>query len=148
MDRRNFTPLESPVRSPLALVAALLPAAVMACPVTARAITLPPDFVAEDAAPGAGFLGPTAIAFLPDGRLLVGEKNGEIWVVQDGAQRPEYFWNGTADVMIAGNAGLTGMAVDPHYAANHFVFGAARPVLSVSFGAESFGGRWPSRLAD
>src|SRR5258706_4753102 len=88
----------------------------------ARAVTLPPDFVAEDAAPGAGFLGPTAIAFMPDGRLLVGEKNGVIWMVQNGAKLPDYFWNGTLDVMIAGNAGLTGIAVDPHYPENHFVY--------------------------
>ena len=33
-------------------------------------------------------------------------------------------------------------------AANHFVFGAARPVLSVAFGAESLGGGRPSGLAD
>jgi len=58
----------------------------------------------------------------PTGAMQQREKDGIVWVVQDGARRPEYFWNGTAEVMIAGNAGLTGMAVDPHYAENHFVY--------------------------
>ena len=110
------------MRSMRVASAAILLAASLACPAPARAISLPPDFVAEDAAPGAGFLGPTAIAFMPDGRLLVGEKNGVIYVVQNGARLTEYFWNGTADVMIAGNAGLTGIAVDPHYPENHYVY--------------------------
>jgi glucose/arabinose dehydrogenase/PKD repeat protein len=110
------------VRSIRVPFAAILLAASWTLAPPARAITLPPDFVAEDAAPGAGFLGPTAIAFMPDGRLLVGEKNGVIYVVQNGARLEELFWNGTAEVNIAGNAGLTGIAVDPRYPVNHFVY--------------------------
>ncbi len=102
--------------------AAMLLAAGWASPATVRAITLPPDFVAEDAAPGANFLGPTAFAFFPDGRILVGEKNGVIYVVQNGAKLPTFFWNGTPEVLVAGNAGLSGIAVDPHYTQNHFVY--------------------------
>jgi glucose/arabinose dehydrogenase len=65
---------------------------------------------------------PTAIAFTPDGRMLVAERDGTVWVVQPGAgsvdpvpliQLP--------DVPTDNERGLLGLAVDPAFALNgHF----------------------------
>ena len=100
--------------------AALVALSVFSVP--AAGVTVPPNFVVEDAAPGANFYSPTSIAFFPDGRLLVAEKTGFIWVVQNGAKLPQRFWDGTVEVMDAGDRGLMGIAVDPDYVHNHFVY--------------------------
>jgi len=110
------------LRSVPAQLAAALVAALSCLASPAAGITVPPDFVAEDAAPGANFFSPTAIAFLPDGRLLVGEKTGFVWVVANGAKLPRPMWDGTADVMDTGDRGLMGIAVDPDFVHNHFVY--------------------------
>jgi len=43
--------------------------------------TAPPDFVIEDAFPTATFNLPVQVVFLPDGRKLVVEKEGQIWTM-------------------------------------------------------------------
>ena len=86
------------------------------------AAALPPGFVLEEVAPGAAFDVPTSIAFLPDGRLIVGEKSGLVWVVQGTAKLPTPMWDGRAEILDIGDAGLTGIAVDPHYATNRYVY--------------------------
>lgn len=107
-----------PVASML-LVPALLAFGPLARPGAAGA---PPDFVVENAAPGAGFDVPTAIAFFPDGRLLVTEKAGRAWVIHDGVKVTTPMWDARPEVLDNGDRGLVGVAVDPHYALNHFVY--------------------------
>src|SRR6185503_2384733 len=58
--------------SGLILCLSMVPAA------QADPVFTPNNFVADDAAPGAGFIVPTAIAFLPDGRFLIAEKAGKV----------------------------------------------------------------------
>ncbi|HEY6865625.1 MAG TPA: PQQ-dependent sugar dehydrogenase, partial [Candidatus Eisenbacteria bacterium] len=105
-----------------ARMAAILMAAFMFSPLPARALTLPPGFVAEDAAPGSDLVAITAIAFMPDGRLIATEKTGYAWIIQNGAKLPQKLWDGSLYVNASGNGGLTGVAVDPHYAQNHYVY--------------------------
>ena len=110
---------------PRLLAAALFAAAALTTAfTTAAAIELPADFVAEDVAPGANFLVPTAIAFFPaaDGRLLVAEKGGRVWVVKNGVKRSTPMWQRQSEVLDDGDRGLLGVAIDPDYPLNHYVY--------------------------
>ncbi|HEX8912192.1 MAG TPA: PQQ-dependent sugar dehydrogenase [Humisphaera sp.] len=63
---------------------------------------------------------PTAMAFAPDGRLFVAEQGGALRVVAAGAVLPDPFVS--LDVDDAGERGLIGVALDPAFAANGFVY--------------------------
>jgi len=68
----------------------------------------------------ASFKLPWRIAFLPDGRMLVTEKAGPIWLVtQAGAKTPVA--NPPA-VLFGGQGGMLGIFLSPHYAADHSVY--------------------------
>lgn len=66
---------------------------------------------------------PSAIAFTPDGRMLVAEKEGTIRVVEDGILQTEPF--ATIAVYSLSECGLLGLAVDPDFAANGYVYAFA-----------------------
>src|SRR5438552_12386514 len=104
----------------IAVAVILAVTAILAGP--ARAITVPAGFVVENAVPGASFDTPTAIAFLPDGRMLVAEKRGRVWMVQNGVVAPAPLWHGEDEVLNVNDRGLLGLAVDPHYAQNHYLY--------------------------
>jgi glucose/arabinose dehydrogenase len=63
---------------------------------------------------------PWAIAFAPDGRIFVNERAGRIRVIKDGKLVAEPWM--TLDVNEAGEAGLLGLALDPQFAQNHYVY--------------------------
>ena len=65
-----------------------------------------------------GFSQPTAVAFLPDGRMLVTEKGGALKLVQ-GATTTTLT---TIDVCTASEMGLLGIAPDPDFGSNGFVY--------------------------
>ncbi len=68
----------------------------------------------------ASFNLPWRIAFLPDGRMLITEKVGPVWLVtQDGAKTPVA--NAPA-VLAEGQGGMLGVFLSPHYASDHFVY--------------------------
>ena len=67
-----------------------------------------------------GLSNPTAIALHPDGRVFVCQQTGELRVIKNGAVLPTPFT--TLPVDSAGERGLLGVAVDPNYATNHFVY--------------------------
>jgi hypothetical protein len=50
-------------------------------PQPARSLTAPPGFVVVNAFPTASFNLPVLVVFMPDGRRLVVEKEGRIWMV-------------------------------------------------------------------
>lgn len=94
---------------------------------------------------------PWAIAFLPDGRLLVPEKAGRLFLVTQGGAKTEV--TGVPNVYIRGQNGMLDVAVSPDFAQNpviYFTFVApgpgggalqlARARLDETFGA--------ARLAD
>ena len=97
--------------------------AILACAAPlAAAPGVPPNFAIDDAVPGAGFSVPTGIAFLPDGRLFVTEKRGRVWEVRNGVKRPNPIWAAENEVLDAGDRGLLGIAVDPNYYVNHYIY--------------------------
>ena len=74
-------------------------------------------FLAEEVA---SFDQPWAMAFLPDGRLLVTEKPGRLFVVtQDGAKAPV---SGIPDVAYGGQGGLGDVALHPQFADNGIIY--------------------------
>ncbi len=82
------------------------------------AVALPPGFYLEDAAGGARFTLPTAVAAAPDGRLFVAEKQGLVWIVERGARLATPFLDLRAEVMDHWDRGLLGLALDPAFATN------------------------------
>ena len=63
---------------------------------------------------------PWEIAFAPDGRIFVTERPGRIRTIVNGQLQPEPWL--TLDVAATGEGGLLGMAVDPSFAQNRFVY--------------------------
>jgi glucose/arabinose dehydrogenase len=93
----------------------------MAASAVHAAVTAP-DFAIENAVPGAGFNNPAAIVFTPDGRILVAEKRGVVRVVENGVKRTQPLWSGETEVLSNGDRGLLGIAVDPGYTTNRWVY--------------------------
>ncbi len=63
---------------------------------------------------------PWALDFLPDGRMLVTEKKGSLWLVsKDGKQRPVV---GLPDVDYGGQGGMGDVAVHPEFSDNKLVY--------------------------
>jgi glucose/arabinose dehydrogenase len=81
-------------------------------------LAVPPGFV--DAPFAGGLNAPTAMAFAPDGRLFVTEQGGAVRVVKSGALLRTPFARLTVDS--AGERGLLGIAFDPNFGANRFVY--------------------------
>lgn len=67
-----------------------------------------------------GLSAPTAMAFAPDGRLFVCEQGGELKVLKNGSVLAEPFVGLRVDSR--GERGLLGVAFDPGFATNHFVY--------------------------
>jgi glucose/arabinose dehydrogenase len=87
-------------------------------PVPAGAMTLPYGFT--DTPLPYTFDTPTSLALLPSGRVLVGEKAGDVWIVDAGERH--LLWSGEDEVANLGDVGLVGLAVDPHFATNHRLY--------------------------
>jgi glucose/arabinose dehydrogenase len=84
----------------------------------ANAATLPANFTETLIA--SGLTNPTAMAFAPDGRLFVAQQNGQLRVVKNGALLATPFLSLTVDPN--GERGLLGVAFDPNFASNHFIY--------------------------
>lgn len=84
----------------------------------ARAATLPAGFT--EALVASGLASPTAMQFSPDGRLFVCEQGGRLRVISDGVLLPTPFL--TLTVSAVGERGLLGVAFDPNFATNRYVY--------------------------
>src|SRR5271156_550603 len=63
---------------------------------------------------------PWKIAFLPDGRMLITEKVGALWLVtQQGAKTPVA---NVPAVLWKGQGGMLGVYLSPHYAKDHSIY--------------------------
>jgi glucose/arabinose dehydrogenase len=82
------------------------------------ATNLPPGF--QDVPVVSGLSSATAMQFAPDGRLFVAEQAGQLRVIKNGALLPTPFVNLT--VNSSGERGLLGVAFDPNFATNQFVY--------------------------
>jgi len=70
--------------------------------------------------PVATFNLPWRIAFLPDGRMLITEKVGALWLVtQQGDQTPVA---NIPDVLYGGQGGMLGVYTSPHYASDQSIY--------------------------
>jgi aldose sugar dehydrogenase len=70
--------------------------------------------------PVATFNLPWRIAFLPDGRMLITEKVGPMWLVtQKGAETPVA---NVPEVLYGGQGGMLGVYASPHYASDHYIY--------------------------
>jgi glucose/arabinose dehydrogenase len=97
---------------PLLLILVTLPS----LPLTAA--TLPSGFTENVVA--SGLSNPTAMAFAPDGRLFVTQQGGQLRVIKNGALLPTPFL--TVTVSSVGERGLLGVAFDPDFATNQWVY--------------------------
>jgi glucose/arabinose dehydrogenase len=83
------------------------------------AVTLPSGFTHSQIA--SGLTGPTDMEFAPDGRLFVAEEAGKLRIAKpDGSLAT--FLDISSKVDITGERGLLGVAFDPNFATNHFVY--------------------------
>jgi glucose/arabinose dehydrogenase len=98
------------------LVAVVFALAVGASP--AAAATLPQGFI-ETLVTG-GLSDPTAMTFAPDGRLFVCQQGGQLRVIQNGTLLSTPFVSLT--VNSSGERGLLGVAIDPNFAVNQYVY--------------------------
>jgi hypothetical protein len=99
----------------IALALATLVVTLIAAP-AARAGTPVAGF--SDTAVATGLASPTAVAFLPDGRLLVTQKGGALRLVDAGVATTLV----TIPVCSASEMGLLGIALDPDFGSNGFVY--------------------------
>src|SRR5688500_12978858 len=84
----------------------------------AAAATLPAGFVESLVA--SGLQRPTAMAFAPDGRLFIAQQGGQLRVVSNGTLLAAPFVSLT--VNSSGERGLLGIAFDPAFLSNRFVY--------------------------
>jgi glucose/arabinose dehydrogenase len=80
--------------------------------------TVPSGFVDEVVA--TGLLSPTAMAFAPDGRLFVCQQGGQVRVIKNGSLLSTPFASVTTTT--SGERGLLGIAFDPNFGTNQFVY--------------------------
>ena len=102
--------------APLCVLLAGL-AVASAAPVAAAA-TLPAGFT--EALYASGLSNPTAMQFAPDGRLFVCQQTGALRVVENGVLLPTPFVS--IAVNASGERGLLGVAFDPDFAVNQYVY--------------------------
>lgn len=67
-----------------------------------------------------GLVRPAALEIAPDGRIFVAQQGGQLRVIKDNALLPTPF--ATLDVDSSGERGLLGVAFDPDFARNQFVY--------------------------
>ncbi|MEW6471142.1 MAG: PQQ-dependent sugar dehydrogenase [Actinomycetota bacterium] len=101
----------------LALILLALSATMIARSPRAAAATLPAGFTESTIAQ---VLAPTAMAFAPDGRLFVASQGGPVRVIKDGRLLPTPFVTLNADNQ--GERGVVGLAFDPQFAQNRWVY--------------------------
>ena len=97
---------------------ALRPLPVEALEPRALLATVPPGFV--DSLFAGGLTNPVAMDFAPDGRLFVVEQGGGVRVVRDGQTVVEPF--ARVDAAAGGERGALGVALDPAFATNGYVY--------------------------
>jgi glucose/arabinose dehydrogenase len=86
--------------------------------VPSTAATLPAGFT--EVLVASGLTNPTAMAIAPDGRVFVCQQGGQLRVIKDGSLLPTPFV--TLTVSSIGERGLLGVAFDPAFDTNQFVY--------------------------
>jgi glucose/arabinose dehydrogenase len=84
----------------------------------ARAQTYPPDF--GQVLVSNGINNPTVMAFAPDGRIFVAQQAGALRVIKNNSLLPTPFISLT--VSASGERGLLGIALDPDFPSNNYIY--------------------------
>ena len=84
----------------------------------ADAVELPEGF--SDTVVATGLTGATAMAVAPDGRVFICEQTGTLRVIENDVLLPEPFVKLTVDSFW--ERGLIGVALDPDFAKNHYLY--------------------------
>jgi glucose/arabinose dehydrogenase len=100
------------------LVASLVLTSTLVFTAPAAASTVPAGFT--DIPVASGMPNPTAMAFAPDGRLFVAQQAGALRVIKNGSLLATPFVN--LSVNSLGERGLLGVAFDPDFLINHYVY--------------------------
>jgi glucose/arabinose dehydrogenase len=100
------------MRPTLAVLAILI-----TLPLSSPAATVPPGFTETTIS---GLTSPTAMAMAPDGRIFVSEQTGSLRVIKNGALLATPFVTLTVDS--TGERGLLGIAFDPDFLTNHYLY--------------------------
>jgi glucose/arabinose dehydrogenase len=88
---------------------------------SATAATLPTGF--EERTVASGLTAPSAVAWTPDGRMLIAEKGGKVRILTAaGALVAKPLIDISSHVHTSGDRGLLGLAVDSSFASNHFLY--------------------------
>lgn len=87
-------------------------------PALAHAATLPAGF--SETRIASGLPSPTSLAIAPDGRIFVTEQAGRLRVIRDGVVLAQPFV--TLSTNTLGERGLLGVALDPDFATNRYVY--------------------------
>jgi glucose/arabinose dehydrogenase len=101
-------------------------------------VTTPDDFTDTSFVPVES---PTALAFTPDGRLLVTSEPGRLRVYKDGALLANPALDISGKVCTNGARGLLGIAVDPNFATNNYIY------LYYTFKKHGVCPQWPNNTA-
>ena len=96
---------------------ALVIAVVLVC-AAANAATLPAGF--SETTPVSGLSNPTAMAIAPDGRIFICQQGGALRVVKNNVLLTTPFVTITVDS--TGERGLLGVAIDPDFLTNKFIY--------------------------
>lgn len=97
---------------------ALIGIAGLLCTRTAHAVTLPSGFTQTQIV--TNLAGPTRVEVSPDNRIFVLEKPGRARVIKNGTMLSTPYLTVTVDTQ--GERGLLGIAFDPNFSTNHFVY--------------------------
>jgi len=89
-------------------------------PLTAQITFTDPGFANEKVA--SGFSAPTGFVFAPDGRIFVWEKAGRVRIFKNGALLSTPFVDISGHVNTSGDRGLMGLALDPNFSSNGYVY--------------------------
>ena len=108
----------TPIRRPARRFVFYLCVAGLLLPAPGGAATLPSGF--SEALVANGLNSPTAMQFAPDGRLFISEQGGKLRVVKNGELLTTPFV--TLTVSSSGERGLLGIAFDPGFTTNHFIY--------------------------
>src|SRR5260221_1160072 len=69
---------------------------------------------------GTGLSSPTGFDFAPDGRIFILQRTGEVKIYKNGQLLPNNFT--VLPTVITGDRGLIGIAFDPDFLNNHYVY--------------------------
>ena len=105
-------------RTTVAAAVAAAGFAVLALAGSASTSSLPAGFI--DTLLASGLQSPTAMAFGPNSRVLVTEQGGDLRVIADANLNPTPFVHLSVDS--DGERGLLGVAYDPSFSANRYVY--------------------------